>query len=334
MNPLLSLKITNANVLLTLLIVMLHTTWQAAPLTPVRMVADAAVPCFFTISSFLYFRKWNERPSLTLFYRHAVLSRVRSLLVPYLLYNTIYYFYYILKIHVLGMATDKVIPTNAAGALWCILQSTPDGVLWYLRELFAFALCGPLLAWAIGKSRLATPIIMLGGVWVASVCPYETMPHWLPCLALGCHCALYPDRAGRLLKALRRLPWHATWPPVMAVVAVCGVMFYGEQRHGFTLPYYLWRMATPLCLVLLYNHRLLLPRRVAAWLEPYTFFIFCNHFVCLHITYSVIPRLDPWPCLALRYAAALALTLTLATLAGMAVRRIKPLWRVLNGGRS
>ena len=157
MSPTLSRGITHANVLMTLLIVCMHAIWiDETRLLPLFVLTNAAVPTFFVISSLLYFQHWQPTWAC---YRQKLLSRVRSLLVPYLLYNVLFYGYYVVKIHVLHMSTTKVIPTDLGGVLLCILQSVPDGVLWYVRDLFLFALIAPLIGLVLRKSRILSAVL-------------------------------------------------------------------------------------------------------------------------------------------------------------------------------
>ena len=84
----LSDKLRSVNVLMTLFIVMLHCTWGEPALSPIQTITDMAVPTFFTMSSFLYFKDfdftWHS-------YQKKLHSRFFSLLIPFVAFNVVYY---------------------------------------------------------------------------------------------------------------------------------------------------------------------------------------------------------------------------------------------------
>ena len=348
MNAHLSWAIKDANVLMTLLIVMMHTTWADARFAPLRIVTDAAVPTFFCISSFLYFYKWRQRRSTLHFWIENIKSRVRSLAVPYLLYNTIYYFYYLAKTHLLHLPTDKLIPTDPLGAAVCILSSVPDGVLWYVRALMLFAIVAPAMGLLVERSRWGT--IAIAGVGVVLGCThlagYEQLWFWLPCLAAGCHAALWQKECAGWLCHIRRQP---LWLILVCVAAytVSAVQAFAHTDYSYLPGYYLWRISTPLLLLMVYNKiaiptsiapgapkvRGILPERLTAWLAPMAFFIYCNHSVCIHAAKRIATAMVPESMLLPHYIVLLAATLAIVVLMALAAGCIKPLWRLLNGGR-
>ena len=82
----LSIKLTEVNVAMTILIVWLH----IAPIFNlpqwVQQIAIIAVPCFWTISSFLYFASFDfSSPWIS--YKSKLLARTRTILVPFIVFN-------------------------------------------------------------------------------------------------------------------------------------------------------------------------------------------------------------------------------------------------------
>ena len=105
-----SKKVYYVNMLLALIIVMLHSynldIWEINPsnksfLVPVaceqfiRMLSQIAVPTFFSISGYLFYRKYNNKMFCT-----KVKSRIRSLVIPFLFYNFLFYMFYVVCTHI------------------------------------------------------------------------------------------------------------------------------------------------------------------------------------------------------------------------------------------
>lgn len=105
MDEIVSEKIRNTNVLMTLMIVLLHSTISGTFLYKiVGTCCDVAVPVFFTISSFLYFQKWEFSWEC---YKRKTWTRFKSLFIPFLLYNILFYIYYVFTTNVFNIFPAK-----------------------------------------------------------------------------------------------------------------------------------------------------------------------------------------------------------------------------------
>lgn len=83
-----SQKLTNANVLFTILIVWLHVSADYNLPKWIIGIAVYSVPCFFAMSSFLYFRSFDfDYPWKS--YKSKVWGRFKSLIVPFIIFNIV-----------------------------------------------------------------------------------------------------------------------------------------------------------------------------------------------------------------------------------------------------
>ena len=83
-----SQKLTNANVFFTILIVWLHVSANYKLPEWVIGITVYSVPCFFAISSFLYFKSYDfNNPWAD--YKQKVSRRFNSLIVPFLIFNVV-----------------------------------------------------------------------------------------------------------------------------------------------------------------------------------------------------------------------------------------------------
>lgn len=187
----LSLRIVEYNVLFTILIVWLHTSSIFGVSSEIQNIAIVSVPCFFTISSFLYFLSFDFGDIWTC-YKHKVSQRVKSLLIPFVLFNilafissiVLYYFH----------PVDYFMPDDIKkmGIIKFVYESVANGPLWYLRALFEFILVAPLVGWVIHKSKwsilLIIPLFFLGRYF-----RYSSFPYWIVNIFCGAWCAIYYD---------------------------------------------------------------------------------------------------------------------------------------------
>lgn len=126
-------------------------------------VAQFAVPGFFLISSYLFFRnftmdrlwiKWN--------------SRIRSVLVPYIVWNLLYYLGYVIGSRlpvVSGIIGKGTIPFRITVAAEAVLHYTYNYVFWYLNQLIVLIILAPVIYLLIRK--MLPGVLLLTGTLAA-----------------------------------------------------------------------------------------------------------------------------------------------------------------------
>lgn len=163
-------KIRILSFLLTILIVILHanmamlTTGCVAFLQEMMTteVTRIAVPLFFLVSGFLFFVNyagtWED-------YRRKLLSRTRSLLVPYVLF--------LLLGSVIMFAIGQTY--SLKGFLGILKQGIIGSPpifypLWFLRDLYCMALMAPVVYWVIKK----VPVLLIVPtiIWILGKNPF------------------------------------------------------------------------------------------------------------------------------------------------------------------
>lgn len=116
-----------------------------------------AVPYFFMLSAFLFYRNFTWNVLLQKWRR-----RIPSLLVPYLAWNTIYFLLFAVLPRIPAIAAA----INAAPAeltissvLSGILLHTYDGMMWYLRILILLTLAAPVF-YTVLRVRFLGPAVV------------------------------------------------------------------------------------------------------------------------------------------------------------------------------
>ena len=124
-----------------------------------------AVPGFFIISSYLFYRGFGWR-SLVPKWK----SRVRSVLIPYLLWNSLYYAGYVLGTRLPGVAHmvgKQPVPLDVAHLLPAVISYAYNPVFWYLFQLILLIVLAPAiyLVFRRNAAGAAALAVLAFGLW-------------------------------------------------------------------------------------------------------------------------------------------------------------------------
>ena len=127
------------------------------------------VPLFFFISGYLFFYKSDFNTSE---YLKKLKRRIRTLLIPYILWNIISYVNFCLKYYFSPIKMADVSLESFLAAFWNFnlvsyteILTTPLNIpLWYVRDLMVVIVLSPLIFYSIKKANLY-PVIILFLCW-------------------------------------------------------------------------------------------------------------------------------------------------------------------------
>lgn len=108
-------------------------------------IGRAAVPCFFIISGFFYFRKMETWTST--FYINQQRKRIRTLLIPYLLWNILNILIILAKgysFNLMGRDGSADLNYIYQSSLWSLMTYPVNQPLWYLRDLICMTIIAPI----------------------------------------------------------------------------------------------------------------------------------------------------------------------------------------------
>lgn len=140
-----------------------------------------SVPIYFFISGYVFFITKSGHFDLST-YRNKIKNRIKTLLIPYIIWNGIAVFLELIKFlppftNLLGNTVENNITIkNILSAFWMyggnLTQNTPDisvypinHALWFIRDLMIVIISSPLVHFCIRKTKIIT-LLILGVLYI------------------------------------------------------------------------------------------------------------------------------------------------------------------------
>ena len=294
-----SKKVTFLNVVLTFLVVLLHSE------TPLRFglplddtypfiyliftLSQLGVPMFFFISAVLFYRACSF-DSLENKYER----RVRSLLIPYLIWNTFFVLVFVALTHIPFFQDRMRISPDLFNTPHKIINAiihskcTP---LWFVKDLMLLTLMAPLtllllrdLRWLITALGLSLIVALRGNY------SYENILVWIPLYLQGAIIGHYSFKSGKYVSADTFIKSRV--PRVFLSIALLLILIALYARlyvdDGFIR---FFRYCAPIIVWVLCDFVLksVLEKRfvIKPWMS-YMFIIYCMHHFILNVLQKII----------------------------------------------
>lgn len=287
-----------------------------------------AVPGFFMVSAYLFNRNLT-RDRLP----EKMLRRVKSVLVPYIVWNSLYYAAMAGAgmIPGLGQLTGKAgVTFSLAGWADAVLHYRYNPVLWYMQQLIFLIALAPLIYGLMSRLYLgaAALLILLLIVGKGALIPVLNLDALLY-YSTGAYLALH---GRRFVEREPREPGFIKPAVTVLGVLVCALLFLGSRRYYSVLLTVLYGILSPMVVwTALPKH---LPKPGS--FMKYNFFLYAYHFL-------LVRGFNKAGALFLPPGAGTALTIYLILpffailvnwlTAKLLKRYLPPLWSLLNGGR-
>lgn len=282
-------KIKNINFLLTCLVVLLHCNCMVYANTDlilypfinyindiISVICDIAVPSFFVLSSFLFFQNYNSKKCTK-----KITSRIKSLVVPYLFWNTIFLIYNLIIFQipgVSGMNSNGSIIIPEISVIF-ILKSiifayyTP---LWYIRTLFFLVLVSPIIYYIIKKfnkkSLLLIPIIfVINFIIKASYSGNTSFLYWMPLYYIVAYFTIWHKE--KIINYDFKL---FNINKIFIIISYISLVLITTKFMNNNIIVYIYKMISPLYMYIFLKNDFLgvTPKNIA----NNSFFIYCTHF--------------------------------------------------------
>lgn len=287
MNERTSRKLTWLQLLCSVMIIGLHTAFPAyfgvtdPALLRVNEFArdlyDAAISAFFFLSAYLLFRNADQRR-----YREVLKRRFRSLAVPYVLWNAVFYAHALLREYLtMGTLMD---PPDALTVLQKLTIRPANSIFWFILTLMGLIVLFPVIRWAV---RLQWPALI--AAILAAVCAfipqtgaaYETMVYWLPVYLAGAYMGFrHRDRFERvpLCSKGRMYP-------------LCAGALLGMAYLRPLIPWMQYAYWLPAALILWVLADGMAASRKCPWWAGCSFYLYCSHMVAEHYAVEIYLRI-------------------------------------------
>ena len=289
-------KITFLTVILTFLIVVHHATPNLrfglilSRDTPIiygmKTLTEIAVPLFFFISGLLFYYNCNKEVLAK-----KITRRIRSLIIPYLLWNTLFFVIYWFLSHWEVSASRMhmvAMPSGISDIMLRILDSrfTP---LWFVKDLIIFTVFAPIIFLLINTRNLAIftlSLTLLAGLFVGF--SYKNPLTWLPVYLQGAILGkyYYDLPARQRANAITGLFSSKTSSHIACIITCASFISLYILVYLIPNSIIVFRYATPLLLWIITDfvlgRYLNTSFEIKAWMG-YTFFIYCTHYFVLNI---------------------------------------------------
>lgn len=297
-------------------------------------LGQIAVPGFFMVSSYLFYRSFGW-PKLLPKWR----SRAKSLLCPYLLWNFLYYMGYVTATRLPGLSGvvgKTPVPFNGMQLFDALVCYAYNPVFWYLFQLILLVVLAPLIYTVMRNNATgsASLLIMIFGLWKGWELPLLN----LDALFYTCAAAwvsLHRDTWGRGIEGVTDTK-RAVAAGAVLLVAMGLLMYMGRPgrilwgRPLYTVLIRLWGVSVAVLAVKAVH----LPA-AREWMK-HNFFLYAIHFAWVRLLNKAVAVAFPGnPFFALAVFILMpALMAVVSTWTGKWMRRYIPgVYAVLSGGR-
>lgn len=321
-----SIRISNISFVCTMLIVVLH-----CRIAPKRIadsysyypylydflgaLADAAVPTFFAISVFLFYRNYHQS-----IYKRKMKTRVKSLLIPYFIFS----FFSLIVFHlsmILVKGHDELITGQLIREFFLASNDPP---IWYIRTLILFVLISPIVYAVINRSHWMLIFVLIILTTVLNVLcqqPYTSLQFWAPVVIAFSALSIKSENSKSLMVGGGRI--FPQWLVLVTLVVFIIFVVFVANKNRYSAIYYIYRMSAPFFIAIISDLFFWKPLKI----QRFTFFIFMFHFLPKLLTATM----HTYPILTLfRIIFALAFCIVV----GMLLEKLTPrTWAIINGGR-
>ena len=280
-------------------------------------IIGIAVPTFFLISGFLFFRtfSWDK-----LFEKYK--TRAKSILLPYLIWCTLYYLYFVILTNVPiikdYISSERYVPSfiNWVMSLW------PESYysLWFLKNLICFIIATPIIYIALKNYfNLPTGFAVVLMLVLNSIMSWIDIPSGLEMYAIGGYIAVNHKKIEYFRGEL-----------FSCIGLILAFILFVTRFMVYNLPLMVVFIVACWYALDFFNLDIEMP-----WWVSITFFTYVFHDMVLEMLeklFLVLGGTKPLMAL-LDYIFMPVITFFVIALVASVLKRIKPLWNVLCGFR-
>lgn len=286
MNKSFSQKITHINFILTIMILLLHSNMiRFVPNASHTIIntynfiftlVDSAVPLFFVISSFLFYRNFsNDKIKI------KIKSRMKTLFIPYAFFSIFFLIYYtvLMQIPFVGKYFDCNFDLRISNIIPNIIFANCAEGMWFVRTLLVFSLLSPLIYFLLNNKKIfmILAIIVLYFINFIFNIRYSNFLFWFPLYLISAFISYHYSNIIENAKYEFNFIIYS-----LILISFFLLVWYCSNFDYSSKIYYLYRNVSPIFLFyLLFNLKL---ENINTFnIEKISFFIYCIHLPILKI---------------------------------------------------
>lgn len=284
------------------------------------------IPCFLMISAYLFYRDftWAKLPG-------KWKRRVKTLLVPYITWNLLYYAGYLAAGHIphlAEMVNRPGLTLTASNLFQAAFRFAFNPVFWFMYQLLLLVALAPVLYLFLKNKWIG--LAFLGMLFFA-------LSHGAALPELNLDALIYYSAAAWLALHAKKTAescWSGKRAFLGVILLAVGIAVSREYYRRYCVPAIVfYQVLAPASLWLMADERKLAAPK--PWMMC-TFFIYAFHFIPVRLINKAAAMALPGNAMAagLLFFLMPVLAVTICYQAVRVLRRFTPkLWRLLNGGR-
>lgn len=301
-------------------------------------IVETCVPFFFMISGYLFFRtyestKWKEK----------LKSRVKTLFVPYLIWN-VFYAIVMVSLFKMGLITNmQNVKSLSGGVISCL--NSEFSPLWFVKYLMVFVCISPLVYFVLRKKILG--FLFIAFLLVVNAYNYYSgsmqVPlnvnanNWIMFIYQYIFFAIGSFSALCLKSEIEKPSLKKSRFGVIIIFTLMAIYWLYIKQFGDVVTNHTFRWLW--CISIWFAFDMLPNIKVRPWMK-YSFFIYCSHLIfvmCVqgvsNIVYSKMGVLKPIFQIS-EYLWLVPLSIYCLIKIGDALKRYQPLlWGYITGSR-
>ena len=241
-----------------------------------------AVPTFFSLSAFLFYRNFSLSQ-----YSAKLKRRFKSLCIPYLIWNLFYCVLFVGShyIPLIRNNTNSTTEFDLVNNLLGILMSdyTP---LWFVRNLIIYVLLSPLIYYFVKNKTIGLIIILITfSINLLFITfPYESILYWLPIYLTGAYIGHhYSEKVMTMAFTNKKL--------FMVCVTIFAISLFSLCLSHNDYTFFIYRFISPIILWILLDYIINYDKLKIKDTYTYSFFIYANHFFILTALQRIVTNI-------------------------------------------
>jgi fucose 4-O-acetylase-like acetyltransferase len=241
-----------------LMIVLLHSSYldiaqanslQWKLMKIINIFCDIAVPIFFVISGYLFYRNFSNNK-----YISKLKSRFYSLIIPYFIWSILIFIYYAILTNIPFVSNniENKVDFEILSIIKNILLANYVETFWFIRVLIVYIIFSPIIYCLMNRSGKYGVIIIVGMflINITNNFAYSNPIFWLPLYLLGTYIALNFKELIESGEDDKILIVKKRWKISLIILAAIVLFIITKQYQNNNVMYYVYRNIFPILILI------------------------------------------------------------------------------------